>query len=154
MKRKLIAGALCFAMMGAAALPAQAQDVSVTYREPNRYTLSIPTSIDLNASKELSVSVSEVNLEPGAEIKISISAGISEQGVVSLVREDDETTTAVTTLSVDGAPVQPGVPFATFTSDASKTLTFSALSNSDGGEVKAGSYSGTITFKVDAPEQE
>lgn len=157
MKRKLFAGAMAAMLMGAMVLPVsaatQSQDVTVSYREANNYTLTIPTAINLNDSQTTEVSVSDVNLEPNASIQISITSGVGNNGVVSLQRANDTTTTAVTTLSVDNTPVSPNTAFATFTTIGSKTLSFSDLTDSQGGDVKAGDYSGTLTFYVSAPNK-
>lgn len=158
MKRKLIAGAMAAMLMGAMVLPVsaatQSQDVKVSYREANDYTLTIPTEINLNESQETDVGVKDVNLEPNTSIQISITSGVGDNGVVSLEREDDTATTAVTTLSVDNTTVSLNTVFATFTADGSKTLSFSDLTDSQGGAVKAGNYSGTLTFYVSAPNKE
>lgn len=153
MKRKWIAGIMTAMLMGAMVLPVSAEEMTVTYREPNNYILTIPASVNLNQSKTADVSVSNVNLEPNASIRISITSGIDSNSIVSLAREDDTSTTAITTLTVDNSPVALNTVFATFTADGSKTLIFSDLTDSQGGTVKAGNYSGTLIFSVDAPEQ-
>lgn len=159
MKKKAVAAIVSLAMMGIMVLPVSADDMSVLYRQPNTYTVTIPASVDLSSGADTrSVEVSKVNLEPGAEIKIKISSGISptEAGVVELERENDTETKARTIVSKTegGAGIASGADFVTFTEDGAQTLYFSAVTALDGStDIKAGNYTGTITFTVTAPEK-
>lgn len=160
MKKKMISSALALLLTGAIVLPVHAADtnVSVTYREPNAYTLTIPASVELSSDAQVSneISVADVNLEPGKKIEIKITNGIVDNaGTIELSRAQDHSTKAVTTVSTHN--FDSGIPantvFATFTANGTQTLSFSAVSAKTGGMVKAGSYSGTIAFTVDAPNK-
>lgn len=153
-KNRIIAGALGGMLMGALALPVYAKDMSVTYRQPNTYIVEIPQAIDLSsgaASNE--IAARDVNLEPGTEIRIRITEGVDADGVIELSREQDTETKAVTTISKekDGAGIAVNEEFVAFTADGTQQLFYSAIAARDGGNVKAGNYSGTITFTVSAP---
>lgn len=155
-KNKLIAGTMGVMMLGAMVLPVHAQEMSVTYRQPNAYTVTIPTNIDLSAGADSNeISVTNVNLEPNKEIKIKISQGVDNNGVIELSRAEDTDTKAVTTISktAGGTGIAQNTDFATFTANGTQTLYYSAIKAKDGDTIKAGSYSGTLTFTVTAPEK-
>lgn len=155
-KNKLIAGAMGAMMLGAMVLPVHAEEMSVTYRQPNAYTVTIPQSIDLSAGADSNeIEVTGVNLEPNKEIKIKISQGVDNNGVIELSRKQDTDTKAVTTISKTsgGAGIAQGTDFVTFTTNGKQALYYSAIAAKDGGTIKAGDYSGTITFEVSAPEK-
>ena len=98
----------------------------------------------------------DVNIEPGTQIDFKITAGADENGVIELTREHDTSTKAVTTVSTTsgGEGIVKDTVFATFTADGMKDLYFTAPAAKDGGAMKAGSYAGTVTFTVEAPEQQ
>ena len=155
-KNKFITGTMGVLMLGAMAFPVHADDMTVTYRQPNAYTVTIPTSIDLSAGADSNkIEVTDVNLEPNKEIAISITSGVDNQGVIELSRKDDTNTKAVTTISKTegGAGIAPNQDFVTFNTAGNQTLYYSAIEAKDGGTVKAGDYSGQLTFTVDAPEK-
>ena len=156
-KNKLIAGAMGVMMLGAMVLPVHAKEMSVTYRQPNAYTVTIPDSINLSSTATTTnqIWVNEVNLEPNTEIKIKISKGVDENGVIELSRQQDTDTKAVTTISTTagGTGIAQGTDFATFTENGYQSLFYSKIAAKDGGTIKAGDYSGTITFEVSAPEK-
>ena len=76
--------------------------------------------------------------------------------MIELSRESDTDTKAVTTVSAtsDGAGIAKDAVFASFTADGMKDLYFTAPAAKDGGQMEAGSYAGTITFTVEAPEKQ
>lgn len=155
-KNRLMAGTMSMMMLGALALPVHAQQMSVTYRQPNTYTVSIPQSIDLSAGATFNeIETSNVNLEPNTKITIKISQGVDQNGVIELSRENDTDTKAVTTVSLTdgGTGIELDKDFASFTANGKQKLYYSAIAAKDGGTVKAGNYSGTLTFTVTAPEQ-
>ena len=155
-KNKLIAGAMGVMMLGAMVLPVHAQEMSVTYRQPNAYTVTIPTSIDLSSGADSNeISVTNVNLEPNKEIKIKISQGVDNNGVIELSRENDTNTKAVTKISTieGGTGIALNADFATFKANGTQTLFYSAIAPKDSDTIKAGSYSGTLTFTITAPEK-
>lgn len=157
-KNRVIAGAMGVMMLGAMVLPVHAADntMSVTYRQPNAYTVTIPQSVNLsNGATSNKIEVKDVNLEPNAEIKIKISQGVDNNGVIELSREQDTNTKAVTTISKEqsGTGIKLNEDFVTFTANGSQSLYYSKIAAKDGGQVKAGNYNGTLTFTVTAPEK-
>lgn len=155
MKKKWIAGMMTAALAVGMVMPVSAEEVTVTYREPNAYTLSIPASVTLtDEGGNAQVGVKEVNIEPNTKIDFKISAGTDDNGVIELSRENDTSTKAVTTVSTTkgGAGIVKDTVFASFTADGMQNLYFTAPAAKDGGQIKAGSYTGTITFTVEAPE--
>ena len=157
MKRKVIAALLAAVMTMGMVMLASAEQLTVTYREPNAYTLSIPENVTLtDQGGSAQVGVKDVNLEPNTQIDFKISAGVDEEGVIELSREEDTGTKAVTTVSTanGGKGIAKDTVFASFTADGMKDLYFTAPAAKDGGQMKAGSYAGTITFTVEAPEKQ
>lgn len=158
-KNRVIAGAMGVMMLGAMVLPVHAADntMSVTYRQPNAYMLTIPSSAVLNSTTASmnQISVKDVNLEPNTAIKIKISQGVDDNGVIELSRQQDTKTKAVTTISKKqgGTGIKLNEDFVTFTADGYQSLWYSVIVAKDGGTIKAGDYSGTITFEVSAPEK-
>lgn len=157
MKRKVIAALLAAVMTMGMVMLASAEQLTVTYREPNAYTLSIPASVTLtDQGGSVKVGVKDVNIEPNTQIDFKITAGADENGVIELSRESDTSTKAVTTVSTTkgGAGIAKDAVFAAFTADGMKDLYFTAPAAKDGGQLRAGSYAGTITFTVEAPEKQ
>lgn len=158
MKKKLAAGILSMALAVGMVLQVSAADtknLTVTYTQGENYLLSIPASaqgLNLSTTQDVTtdVGVANVNLAPGRKIQVSVTAGVDGSGIVELTQTGG---TAVLqsslTLKETGAPVILNQTFAEFTTDGSKTLNFSALKTQDNSQVKAGSYSGTITFSAD-----
>lgn len=156
MKKKMIA-ALTGVLVTIGMMPVRADVVTVIYREPNAYTLSIPASVTLtDQGGSVKVGVKDVNIEPNTQIDFKITAGADENGVIELSRESDTDTKAVTTVSAtsDGAGIAKDAVFASFTADGMKDLYFTAPAAKNGGQLRAGSYAGTITFTVEAPEKQ
>ena len=152
MKKKVIVSALGIMLLSATVLPTHAEDMSVSYSQATTYTLSIPTSINLSKDSNVtsqSIGVSAVNTSPTEKVQVKIKDGITD-GKVTLIRKDDSTTTVVSSVTHDGNKVNTGSVIAEFLdTDISpvKTIDFSAIEDSKGGEVKAGTYNGTITFE-------
>lgn len=160
--KKLIMGCMSLAMVGMMMVPICAEEISVSYKEPNSYTVSIPKSIQLskngNTSNEVKIMASDVNIEPNGEIKVAIISGI-ENGILNLDRKDDTSTKVQTTVTVNGitAPITTNTVVATFSGDhgenvAGGTLTFSEVTNVENdATIKAGTYSGTVQFSIVGP---
>ena len=160
MKKKLAAGILSMALAVGMVFPVSAADtktenMTVTYTQGESYLLSIPASaqgLSLSTTQDVTtdVGVTSVNLAPGRKIQVSVTAGVNGSGVVELTQTGG---TAVLqsslTLKETGVSVILNQAFAEFTTDGSKTLNFSSLKTQDNSQVKAGSYSGTITFSAD-----
>ena len=154
MKNKMIAGMLTAVLMAGVVMPVNAEEVTVTYREPNAYTLSIPASVTLTKDGGSSnVGVIDVNIEPDKKIEFKITAGVDDSGVIELSRENDTSTKALTTVSTTsgGTGIAKDSVFTSFTEDDMQDLYFTAPVAKYGSEIKAGSYTGTITFTVEAP---
>lgn len=157
MKKKWIVALMAAVMTMGMAIPVSAEEVTVTYREPNAYTLSIPASVTLtDQGGSAQVGEKDVNIEPNTKIDFKISAGVDDNGVIELTRENDTNTKAVTTVSVTsgGTGIAQNTIFAFFTADGTQDLFFTAPAAQNGEQIKAGSYAGTITFTVEAPEKQ
>lgn len=155
-KNKLISGTMSVMMLGAMVLPVHAEEMTVKYRESNKYTVTIPSSVDLsNRATSNKIEVKDVNLEPNKEITIKISKGVDKDGIIELSRENDTDTKAITTISMtaDGPGIALNNDFVTFIVDGTQTLYYSAIQPKTGDTIKAGDYSGTLTFTVTAPEK-
>lgn len=155
-KNKLIAGAMGVMMLGAMVLPVHAADkttdtnnLSVTYTEPQNFTLSIPSGeVNLVTTENINVGVSDVNILESKEIALKMTGGIDESGNIELTDSSQTNRKAKTSLSLSdgGSAIVKDDVFAKFTSDGKKTLYFGELTDKDGSATKAGSYTGTITF--------
>lgn len=147
-------------MMMAAALvaPVHAADnttegtMEVTYTEPNKYIVSIPSSVDLTKQSSSTITSKEINIEPGKQVEVKISNGINADGKVTLTREKAvaaDTTTSTVSLTENGQAIAANAVVATFegqntTVTSGGTLYFSALPT----DLAAGTWTGTITFSV------
>lgn len=159
--KKVLAGMMSAAMLAAMPVYAANNDsMKVTYSQDNTYMLSIPASIELLSTEGKTVEnigVSAVNTTPTQKVQVKIKSGITTSHQVELVRQDDADTKVVSDVTdKDGKAVSNGFVVAEF-KDTSTTpitagtgvLNFSAVKDSAGGTVKAGSYSGTIVFEAD-----
>lgn len=147
-------------MMMAAALvaPVHAADnttegtMEVTYTEPNKYIVSIPSSVDLTNVKSTTITSKDINVEPEKQVEVRISKGINSDGKVTLTREKGvaaDTTTSTVSLTENGPAIAADAVVATFegqitTDTTGGTLYFSALPT----DLAAGKWTGTITFSV------
>ena len=155
-KNKLISGTMSVMMLGAMVLPVHAKEMTVKYREPNKYMVTIPSSVDLsNRTTSNEIEVKDVNLESNKEIKIKISEGVDKDGIIELSRENDADTKAITTISMTegGTGIALNNDFVTFTVDGTQTLYYSAIQPKTGDIIKAGDYSAKLIFTVTAPEK-
>lgn len=163
MRKKAITGLLGMMLAAQMMLPVSAAETekkqtTVKYQESNDWIVTIPAEVTLSASQgtECSITASKINIEPGKELQVSILSGISS-GQVTLSRTngtsaDDITSTVRLTENASGGISQNEV-VAKFSGSAftgtirptyGGTLYFSSL----GGDIKAGSYTGTITFSM------
>lgn len=160
-KNKWIAGAMSVAMLCIMAVPAYAKDtdsrqMSVTYTEPQNFTLSIPIGeVDLSTTEDIPVGVSNVNILSGKEIALKMTGGIDESGNIELTDNSQQDRKAKTSLSLskDGTAIVKDDIFAKFTKDGTATLYFGDLTDKDGTATKAGSYTGTLTFTATIQEK-
>lgn len=163
--KKVLAGMMCAAML--AAMPVYAaneESMKVNYSQDNTYMLSIPTSIELSSTagkKAENIGVSAVNTTPTEKVQVKIKSGIINNQV-ELVRQDDTGTKVVSDVTdKDGNKVSNGFVVAEFQDMSTvpiagantNVLNFSAVQDSAGGTVKAGSYLGTIVFGVDVVDR-
>ncbi|MDO4341090.1 MAG: hypothetical protein Q4C91_23950 [Eubacteriales bacterium] len=165
--KKALAGIMSAAML--AAMPVYAEneeskDMTVEYLQDTTYTLSIPESITLSSTAEKKVKnigVSAVNTTPAEKVKVKIKSGITNNQV-ELVRQDYTGTKVVSDVTdKDGNKVSNGFVVAEFQDMSTvpvagantNILNFSAVKDSAGGTVKAGSYSGTIVFEADVVDR-
>lgn len=151
-------------MVGMMMVPICAEEISVNYKEPNTYTVSIPKSIQLskngNTPNDVKIMASDVNIEPKGEIKVSIISGI-ENGILNLDRKDDTSTKVQTTVTANGIadPITTNTVIATFRGDHGETVTggtlaFSKVTNvGNDATIKAGTYTGTVEFAITGPEK-
>ena len=153
-----MATAIAMSMM---VLPVSAADnsLSVEYGQATTYTLSIPAAVTLSstaATSQSSIGVSAINTTPGEKVQVKIKSGITN-GKVELVRENDNTTKVVSTVTgKNSAAVTNGFVVAEF-QDMNTTaidtnageLNFSKVvdSTSESATVKAGTYKGTLVFE-------
>lgn len=147
-------------MMMAAALvaPVHAADnttkgtMEVTYTEPNKYIVSIPSSVDLTKQSSSTITSKEINIEPGKQVEVKISNGINADGKVTLTREKAvaaDTTTSTVSLTENGQAIAADAVVATFegqitTDTPGGTLYFSALPT----DLAAGTWKGQIIFSI------
>lgn len=146
-------------MMMAAALVAPvhannttAGTMDVTYTEPNKYIVSIPSSVDLTNVKSTVITSKDINIEPEKQVEVKISNGINADGKVTLTREKGEpsdVTESTVSLTENGQAIAADAVVATFegqntTVTSGGTLYFSALPT----DLAAGTWTGTITFSV------
>lgn len=159
MKRRWIAGMMSAMLLVGMALPVSAADtkeMTVTYTEGEAYMLTIPAdskTLNLSTSDHVTgtVGVTNVNLAPGNKIQLSVTGGVDSSGVVALTRSGgSETLQSKLTLNdAGGAAVTLNAVFAEFTQDGNAKLNFSPLTTASGGtDIKAGEYSGTLTFSA------
>ncbi|MCD8104144.1 MAG: hypothetical protein LUF35_03860 [Lachnospiraceae bacterium] len=152
-RNKMMAGLFAAALLAGTALPAYAEyrDMTVSYIEASTYTLSIPATVNLSETEEVSavIGVSDVNIATTEQVQIKISSGVSS-GKVTLTDTKDAANTISSTVSLTtgGEGIADDAVVAAFegastTPVSGGTLYFSAL-----GDVYAGSYEGTIVFEA------
>lgn len=150
---KMMAGLFAAALLAGTAFPAYAEtrDITVTYNEASTYTLSIPATVNLSETEEVSetIGVSAVNVATTEQVQIKVSSGVSA-GKVTLTDTRDAANTISSTVSLTsgGDGIADNTVVAAFegastTPVSGGTLYFSAL-----GDVYAGSYEGTIVFEA------
>ena len=130
------------------------RQTTLTYSVGSDYMVTIPPQVGLNS--ELKITSTKANTEPGMAVLVRISSGLTD-GSVTLDRENDKTgykITAPVRLNGKTDKVTTGTVLAAFqditetTEVTGGTLTFGTPVAADGKEVKAGSYSGKVTFVI------
>ena len=149
--KKLLTFALVGAMLSATGITAFAETTNVSYDVQPTYTVTIPATVDLGDNNvTANIEASDVLLENGKQIKVDLTAASNtNSGSTFNAKNGDSTVTY--TITGDKA-IAVGDTVATFTTNGSKTLTFSAADKS--AATVAGSHTETLTFNIaveDAP---
>lgn len=132
------------------------QDTELTYSVGEDYMVTIPESVSLNQT--VSITSKHANTEPGKAVKVRISNGLN-QGMVSLTRVYDtaykinaSVSLGGTTQTVDSNTVVASFSEVFVEEDGDPvvggTLTFGTPQSADGSEIKAGTYTGSMTFSI------
>lgn len=163
MKKKMFAAMMVAVMVVGMVMPVSAADpnneLDVQYSLGSTYTLSIPidvTVLDANGGSA-KVGVSAVNTTPTEKVQVTITSGINESNQVELTRENDGTTKVVSVVTDSkGTALSNGSVVAEFQDMSTTAITdgnygdgtinFGSLADSQGKDIKAGTYNGTIVF--------
>ena len=164
MKKKLFAFVLSAILCCAASVPAFAKeitdpgdyDTTLTYSVETDYVVVIPESVKLNES--IVITSSRANTEPGMAVKVRITEGLTE-GSVTLDRDNDASDYAITAklkLNDSNEAVTGDTVIASFADVTAQatggTMTFADPVSPDENPIKAGSYTGSLTFTVSYEE--
>ena len=163
MKKRIPVGLMIMTMTAAAAMPVSAaatdKDMTIRYTEPNAWMVSIPqTTINSDKDVEKSLDVTQINIEPGKKLQVKIGKNNGQNitdGVVILNRTDNKAAVK-TNVSMDKEgknKVSTDSVIAEYQAEETVptyggSIFFSAV-YADAGEVKAGDYSGTMTYKME-----
>lgn len=126
---------------------------TLQYSVDESYVVTIPETVSLNQS--LVISSELANTEPNMAVKVRIS-NLTADGKAELARTDDTTYTITAAAKQNGASISNDSVVAVFADVTEKTeaaaITFDAPSAASGA-IKAGSYSGTLTFTISYEEE-
>ena len=159
--KKLAVFLLTAALCCAAAVPAFAaevtgngsQDTSLTYSVKSDYIVVIPESTTLDG--EIVISSSKANTEPGMAVKVRIS-NLNADGAAELSRTDDTDYKITAAAKQNNGGITNDTVVAQFAdvtaATAADAISFENPVSPDGGEIKAGSYTGSLTFTVSYEE--
>lgn len=131
-------------------------ETTLTYSVDEDYMVTIPESVSLEDT--ISITSKKANTEPNMAVKVRISKGLTD-GKVTLNRENDNaySITAPVFLNNTMGTVASDTVIASFSEVTDEitggTLTFGNPQAPDGGDVKAGKYSGSIIFEISYEEQ-
>lgn len=139
----------------------ETQDTKLTYSVDEDYMVTIPESVSLDQT--VSITSKHANTEPGKAVKVRISSGL-EDGKVSLTRDNDTDNYMIkaSVSSEDTTTVDSDTVVASFSEVfveegeapfVGGTLTFGAPQSADGSEIKAGTYTGSMTFSISYENQ-
>lgn len=157
--KKFTAFLLTTALCCAAAVPAFAAEVKpggeqsgqtdLIYSVKTDYIVTIPETVALD--EELVVSSSKANTEPNKAVKVRIS-GLNANGKAELVRKDDTAYKITADVKQGETALGNNAVVATFADVTAETaaaaIIVSNAASPDTDPIKAGSYSGTLTFTV------
>ena len=163
MKKKLVAGIMSAMLVAGMVMPVSAADpnneLDVQYSLGSTYTLSIPidvTVLDANGGSA-KVGVSAVNTTPTEKVQVTITSGINNSNQIELERENNTDTKVVSAVTDSkGTALSNGSVVAEFQDMSTTAITggnygdgtinFGSLADSQGKDIKAGTYNGTIVF--------
>ncbi|MDO4337978.1 MAG: hypothetical protein Q4C91_07800 [Eubacteriales bacterium] len=155
MKKRMAAGIIAAGMVMAAALPAAAENKTMTvkYTEASTYTLEIPSSVILEEDKAVKaeIKLSAINVGAKEKVQVKVNSGISG-GKVTLTDAKDATNTvsSVVSLTADAvAGIEDNAVVAEFEGPGTTATKDGALYFSQLGDIPAGTYSGTIVFEAE-----
>lgn len=126
------------------------EDTVVEYSVEGDYTLVIPEKVNLSSenSTEMSVSTINRNLEPGKEVEIKLTTGLSADGEIELERTGSTSDKVTSSLKSNNNVVTVTDPvIGSFTGYALEETEVSKIEfGIPQGEKKAGAYQATLTF--------
>ena len=149
----LFAVALCYT----AAVPAFAADVttdgskdtSLTYSVSADYIVTIPEQVTLD--EEIVISSSKANTEPNMAVKVRIS-NLTENGEAELARTNDAEYKITVAVKQNDAGITNNTVVAQFedvtTEIKAAAISFDSPVAVNGGDIKAGAYTGSLIFTV------
>ena len=165
--KKLISGLSAIAMAAAMAMSASAVEINqddvkngngkatgdstVTYDVDAAYTVTIPAGADITSgSDQQSITASDVLLEQGKKITVTLSEASNTASGKSFTAKDESGESTVNyTIKAGDADVAVGDPVAEFetkTGEQSATLTFTK--DADSTPTYAGKHTETLTFNI------
>lgn len=159
MKRKLSAVLFSVSVLACLAMPVSAanetsKSTQLKYESAGTWTVSIPRIIDFSDGEAKEAQISAVtNLVPETALRVRVSEGLTDSKV-TLAREKDTGTTIQSLASTDAsgtALIKSDTVVASFEGlhveeVLGGTLYFAPLT----GTIKAGTYTGNITFSIGA----
>ena len=150
----LLAAALCCtAAVPAFAADVTTQDTTLTYSVNTDYIVTIPEQVALD--EEIIISSSKANTEPNMAVKVRIS-DLTADGAAELTRTDNTDYKITAAAKQNNAGITNNTIVAQFADVTAETkadaISFEDPASPDGGEIKAGSYTGSLTFTVSYEE--
>ncbi|WP_338999451.1 hypothetical protein VNN37_06345 [Lactococcus garvieae] len=152
MKKYLAMGLVTLGALGLLGNVVQADDsTEVEYEVGSDYVISIPSKVILDAGGTVPLIINSVshNLSPTKTVSVSLSDGLSDAGEIKLKRFVDPTTTINGFVTLNGSAVPINNTLRTYDYTAGQTEELARLELgllAGNGEVKAGTYSTTLTF--------
>ena len=168
MNKTIVKVSTCCLMAGMMFMPIHAENegtgnMTLKYTEGNHWTVTIPSEVSLStgSDSESKITATEINIEPTKKLEVSISGGISE-GKATLSRENGtlgkDDVTSIVSLDKDATSgISDNAVVAEFSdtkagdaikADTNGTLYFGELTPTTGDTVKAGEYTGHLTFNL------
>lgn len=160
MKKKLVTGILCAAVLAGTVAPVHAENttggtMNVKYEEGNVYVISIPRSVTLQQGQETTaeqIKATSMNVAPNSKVVVTVTDGIEDKGAVSLALdygEPSDVVTSTVSLTSGGEGIDTDTVVAEFSGqtlepESGGTLYFTELPE----DMKAGTWKGQLTFTV------